>query len=170
MGRRRHPARRVAYDTQVQAGLVRRSSGPAFVAADAKPITPAKVEILPPDKMPDTGAPPAKVQNVTTGSHIDRAQGFSHVTGRLALTMGGLGVLVAIVGFSVPLFSLAVLAWFGGLYVATWLIAYLLHVFVSAEGAAWTDVRKGWRWLDKEQSHRHELERHANGLDRRGRR
>ena len=140
-----------------------------FVPAHVEPSRqlPVRVEILPPATMPDL--PPVQqrsgaLSNVT-GSYTDRAKGFSHVTNRLALALGGLGVLVAVVGFSVPVFSLAVLGWFGSLYTLTWLVAYLLHVFVSAEGAAWLHVWQAWRWLGREQAHRHRLERHANGLD-----
>ena len=161
----------VPYAEQERAGLVRRAAGPTFIPAqpDPRPITPTRVEVLPPVQPPDNGAQPARAQNVTTGGHLDRAEGFAHVAGRLALAMGGLGVLVAIVGMGAPIFSLAVLAWFGSLYAATWALAYALHVFISAEGAAWLHVLRGWRWLDREQAHRHELERHASGLDRRGR-
>lgn len=142
---------------------------PSFVAPDPQPrtITPTRVEVLPPAAMPDAGQPLSRAQSSVTGGHLDRAEGFAHVTGRLALAMGGFGVLVAVVGLGAPILSLVVLAWFGGLYSATWLIAYALHVFVSAEGAAWLHVLRGWRWLDREQAHRHELERHANGLDTR---
>ena len=160
----------VPYSQQQQLGLVR--VGPrSFVAAqpEPKPHTATRVEVLPPAAMPDAGQPLSRAQSNVSGGHLDRAEGFAHVTGRLALAMGGLGVLVAIVGMGAPVFSLAVLAWFGALYSATWLVAYTMHVFVSAEGAAWMHVLRGWRWLDREQAHRHELERHANGLDRRGR-
>ena len=162
----------VPYRDQVDAGIVRRAAGPSYVPAqpEPRPITPTRVEVLPPAELPDAGQPLSRAQSNVTGGHLDRAEGFAHVTGRLALAMGGLGVLVAVVGMGAPVFSLVVLAWFGSLYAGTWLIAYMLHVFVSAEGAAWLHVRNGWRWLDREQAHRHELERHANGLDtKRGR-
>ena len=153
----------VPYSAQERQGLVRRA-GPVFVAADRKPITPARIEVLPPAQPPDTRQP-AQVQNIVTGDHLSRARGFALVTNRLGLTLGGLGVIVAVVGTGAPLFSLAVLGWFGGLYALTWLIAYIVHVVVSAEGAAWMHVLRGWRWLDREQAHRHRLERHANGIE-----
>ena len=70
-----------------------------------------------------------------------------------------MGVIVAVAGFSVPLLSVTALGWFGSLYALTWLIAYVAHVFISAEGAAWLHVVKGWAWLDREQAHRHYIER-----------
>jgi hypothetical protein len=137
---------------------------------EPKPITPTRVEVLPPAELPDTGAPLSRAASIVTGDYVSRAKGFALVTTTLGATLGSLGVTVAVAAWGVPLVSVAALLWFGSLFALTWLIAYVLHVFVSAEGAAWTHVRNGWRWLDKEQSHRHELERHANGLDRRGRR
>jgi hypothetical protein len=74
---------------------------------------------------------------------------------------------VGVLGFSVPILSLATLAWFGSLYAVTWFVAYLVHVFVSPEGAAWVNVWRAWRWLDREQDHRHELERYVVGIDER---
>lgn len=165
---------RVAYADQVAAGLVRGGRA-SFVAPEAKPITPARIEVLPPAAMPEPGGGASglsRAQSLVTGSHIDRAKSFVVVTNGLGLVLGGLGVIVAVAAWGVPLLSVPALAWFGSLYAATWLIAYVLHVFVSAEGAAWVHVLRAWGWLDREQRHRHELERHANGLDdhRRGKR
>lgn len=156
----------VPYSAQQAAGLVRRS-GPTFVAADPKPITPTRIEVLPPAPMspPDTGQP-ARAQSSVTGDYVNRAKGFALVTNGLGLTLGVLAVIVAVAAWNVPLLSVAALLWFAGLYTLTWLVAYVVHVAVSAEGAALLHVRRGWRWLDREQAHRHELERHANGLDR----
>ena len=169
----RDQAGRVSYADQVQQGLVRRG-GPTFVAAEAKPITPTRIEVLPPAAMPEPsagGAPLSRAQSNVTGSYIDRAKGFVAVTNGLGVTLGGLGVIVAVAAWGVPVLSVAALAWFGSLYAATWFVAYVFHVLVSAEGAAWIHVLRAWGWLDREQRHRHELERHANGLDdhRRGR-
>lgn len=158
------PPGRVTYADQVAAGLVR-GNGRAFVAPEPRPITPAKITVMPPAELPETSAPLSRAQSNVTGSYTDRAKGFSLVTNALGLTLGGLGVIVAVAGWGVPLLSVAALAWFGSLYAATWFCAYVAHVLVSAEGAAWLHVARGWRWLDREQAHRHELERHANGLD-----
>lgn len=144
----------------------RRQTGPQFVQPDPAPIVPRRVEVLPPATMPDAmPAQPVKSASLVSGDYENRAKGFSHVTNRLALTLGGLGALVAVVGFSVPVFSLAVLAWFGSLYALTWFLAYVLHVFVSSEGAGFLHVLLAWRWLGREQEHRHELERRANGVE-----
>ena len=168
MNTQRDQAGRVSYADQAQQGLVRRG-GPTFVAAEPKALTPTRIEVLPPAAIPDTGTALSRAQSEVTGSYTDRAKGFALVVNSLGVTLGGLGVIVAVAGWGVPLLSVAALAWFGSLYAATWLIAYVVHVFVSAEGAAWVHVLRGWAWLDREQAHRHELERYANGLTKRGR-
>ena len=139
---------------------------PNYVAPDRAPIVPRRVEILPPAAMPEAmPAQPVKAASLVSGDYENRARGFGYVTNRLGLVMGGLGALVAVVGFSVPILSLGVLAWFGGLYALTWFCAYILHVFVSSEGAGFMHVLLAWRWLGREQAHRHELERRANGVE-----
>ncbi len=131
-----------------------------FVAADPAPIIPRRVEILPPAELPamPQTQPLSRAQTLTTGSHTDRAHAFSHVTGRLALALGGLAVIVGVVGFGVPVVSLAVLAWFGTAYAVVWVVAYAFHVLVTAEGAAWLHVVWAWIWLTREQQHRHKIE------------
>lgn len=129
-------------------------------------ITPTRVEVLPPAQpptMPD--APQTRVQMVTSGGHTDRALGFTLVVTTLAVVLGGLGAIIAVAAWGVPWLSVPALAWFGSLFAATWLIAYIVHVLISPEGSAWLHVMRGWRWLDREQAHRHELERRVNRLD-----
>ena len=110
---------RVAYADQVSAGIVR--SGANFVtphaaqpaAADSKPITPTKVTIMPAVDMPQTGAPLTRAQSNVTGTFVDRAKGFALTVSALGATLGGLGVIVAVAAWGVPLLSVAALAWFG---------------------------------------------------------
>ena len=157
---------RVSYEKQLQMGLVTQEHRdlPATVTAPARWSDPVQVEVLPPATMPEapTAQPLSRAQSTVEGSHQDRAQAFSHVTGRLALAMGGLSTIVGVVGFGVPILSLPILAWFGTAYVAVWFLAYLVHAFVSAEGAAWLHVMSAWRWLGREQKHRHYMERRRN--------
>ena len=136
---------------------------PTFVSPEPRK-SPVHVEVLPPATMPEAPSVQAlsRAQTVVTGSHQDRARAFSHVTGRLALAMGILSVIVGVVGFGVPVLSLAVLAWFGSAYTAVWFAAFVINAFVSAEGAAWLHVWSAWRWLGREQQHRHYIERRRN--------
>lgn len=149
-----------------------------FVAPEAKQLP---VQAYPtPAQFPQTvdgQASPGQSLTYTTGSHQDRARAFNLVVGRLALAMGGMAALVAVVGFGVPLFvaidvgpivlpmvSLVVIAWFGTMYAGVWLAAYIIYAFISAEGIAWLHTRQGWRYLRAEQKHRHAIEKHANGM------
>ena len=103
--------------------------------------------------------------SIVSGSHQDRARAFSHKTGRLALAMGGMAAIVGVVGFGVPVFSVSVLGWFGTVYAVIWLAAYWLDAYNSAEGANREHVKQGWKFLHREQRHRHAVERYANGMD-----
>lgn len=141
-----------------------------FVPAD-KPTT-QHIESYSAQNVWPVGAdvqPPMMVEARVTGNYESRARGFGYVTTRLALAMGGLAAIVGVVGFGVPAFSVAVLLWFWIVFAAVWLAAWMVHSFVSPEGASWLHVRQGWKYLEREQKHRHAIERRANGMDRKGR-
>ncbi|MBI1294300.1 hypothetical protein GC175_05000 [bacterium] len=88
------------------------------------------------------------------GSWRDRAEGFSISTWQLSAVTGVLFVVAAAVfGASLSFFTLALAFFFG--FSAAWLIAYFLHVWVSAEGAQLTEVLLLWKFLFREQAHRH---------------
>lgn len=147
-----------------------RKNGPAFVDPGPKQL-PARVEVLPPVEAPPAPTPPlpggasSRAESRTTGSYTDRALGFALVVTVLGVALGSLGVVIAVAAWGVPWLSVPALAWFGSLFAATWLVAYVVHVLISPEGAAWIHVLRGWRWIDEEQRHRHELERYRNGLE-----
>lgn len=154
---------------------------PSFVAPEPKqlPVRAYPVPAQWPQQI-DVQATPAQSIAVTSGSHQDRARAFNLVVGRLALAMAFMAAMVAVVGLgvpliapldvagvSVPMISLAVLAWFGSMYAVVWLAAYVIYAFVSAEGVAWMHTRQGWGYLKREQKHRHQIEKHANGMGKR---
>jgi len=88
------------------------------------------------------------------GSWRDRAEGFSIATWQLSAVTGVLFVVAAAVfGPSLSFFTLALAFFFG--FSAAWLTAYLLHVWVSAEGAQLTETLLLWKFLFREQRHRH---------------
>lgn len=101
-------------------------------------------------------------QVTVTGTHVDRAAAFNLRVACLSLTVGAGSALVGVVGVGVPLFSLAALAWLVGGYMLTWLVAYLADAAISPEGAALFGAWRAWRWLDREQEHRHYLELRQN--------
>lgn len=88
------------------------------------------------------------------GSWSDRARAFNISTLNLSIVTGIMFAIAAIVfGASLSFFALA-LYFFAGFAVA-WLIAYLMHTFISAEGAQMADTLLLWRFLFNEQRHRH---------------
>jgi hypothetical protein len=86
--------------------------------------------------------------------HVDRAKGFSIATLPLAGATGVVVLLIGISAFGVPLLSVAALLLALGGFCVVWLLAYLAHVFVSADGALVLHTIMGWRYLKREQSNR----------------
>ncbi len=86
--------------------------------------------------------------------HVDRATGFSIATAPLASVAGLVAALVGIIGWQVPFASLVTLLLALGGFCVVWLLAYLAHVFVSADGALVIHVLMGWGYLRREQSNR----------------
>ena len=102
--------------------------------------------------------PAATTQAIVRGDYRDRAAAFNRKTLALATTVAAGSAIVGIVGFSVPVLSLGVLAWTMGGFLATWLAAYVVDAIVSPEGTALFSSWRAWRWLDREQAHRHYVE------------
>jgi hypothetical protein len=95
-------------------------------------------------------------------SHKDRAVGFSLATAPLASVAGFIVLLIGISAFGVPLLSVGALLLALGGFALTWLIAYGLHTFVSADGALFLHVILAWRYLfleGKERRKRYGLNR-----------
>ncbi len=101
-------------------------------------------------------------QAIVTGSYTDRAAAFNRRTMALATTVAAGSAIVGVVGFSVPILSLAVLGWIMGGFLLTWLCAYIIDAATSPEGTALFGTWRAWRWLDREQSHRHYMELRRN--------
>lgn len=105
---------------------------------------------------------PVQARATITGTYTDRAKAFNHkVTALSTVTAAGFA-LVAVAGFGVPVLSLGTLAAIAAGYFVTWAGAYALDAFTSAEGTAFFHTLRAWRWLDREQAHRHYLELRRN--------
>lgn len=103
----------------------------------------------------------ALTQTEIRTSHVDRAKGFQIVSVPLAGAVGAGSLIVGIVGFSVPVFSVAALAWLWGGFLATWLAAWVVHNVVSPDGIALLHTLLGWSYLRREQTERHKRYRRA---------
>jgi hypothetical protein len=86
--------------------------------------------------------------------HVDRAKGFSIATGPLAGVVGLVVAIVGVIGWQVPIASLGALLLALAGFAVTWLIAFALHVFVSADGALFIHTIFAWGYLKREQSER----------------
>jgi hypothetical protein len=118
-----------------------------YVSADPAP---PRVEIMPP-----TDLPPAPIsQPYPHSSYHDRALGFTLATAPLAGVAALVAALVGILGFQVPIMSLAALLLALGGFALVWLCAYALHVWVSPDGALLAHVLLGWAYLRREQAER----------------
>ncbi len=86
--------------------------------------------------------------------HVDRAKGFGIATAPLAGVAGFIVLLIGISAFGVPLLSVGALLLALAGFAATWLAAYGLHTFVSADGALFIHTIYAWGYLKREQSER----------------
>jgi hypothetical protein len=86
--------------------------------------------------------------------HVDRAKGFSIATGPLAGVVGIVAAIAGVIGWQVPIASLGALLLALAGFAVTWLIAYGLHTFVSADGALFLHTIYAWGYLRREQSER----------------
>ncbi len=125
---------------------------------------PTRVEIIesPPAQLP---SPPQTVLLPQAG-YEDRARGFGIATAPLAGVAGFVVALVGVIGWQVPVASLATLLLALGGFAAVWLCAYVAHVIVSPDGAAFAHVILGWNYLKREQKERHK--RYASLCDKNG--
>jgi hypothetical protein len=96
------------------------------------------------------------------GSYTDRARGFSISTWQLSAVTGLVAWIVAGLG-GTALLSLAGLAWLVVGFFAVWLIAYALHIFVSAEGTELFRAAGEYKLLREEQKERHRRYREMRG-------
>jgi hypothetical protein len=107
--------------------------------------------MLPTEVLP----PAAQTLAEVSGSHADRARGFQIVSVPLALGVGLGSLIVGIVGWQVPVFSVAALAWLWTGFLLTWLAAWVVHNLVSPDGIALLHTLMGWQYLKAEQRERH---------------
>jgi hypothetical protein len=116
------------------------------------PVPQPRVEIVEssPAQLP---APPSTVL-LPTANYTDRARGFSLATAPLAGVAGLVAALVGILGWQVPIASLATLLLALGGFALVWLAAYIAHTLISPDGATFFHVLLAWRFLRAEQKER----------------
>ncbi len=98
---------------------------------------------------------PAEPETVAI-SETDRAIAFNISTMGLAVMVGLGGLLLAVVGWQVPLLSVTALAIFFGFAALIWAGAWLFHALASPDGIGLIGVLLQYRLLRYEQRARHE--------------
>ena len=125
---------------------------PNFEDPGPRPSPPTvSVEAAPLAPMPAPGAT-SHVELRTT--YTDRARGFQLATVPVALAFGVGALIVALVGWSIPMFSLAALGVFWVAFLAWWLIGWAIHHIASPDGVALLSAILGYRYLRHEQRER----------------
>lgn len=84
-------------------------------------------------------------------TYTDRARGFQLATVPVAVAFGGGVLLVAAIGWSVPVFSVAALGVFWVAFLAWWLVGWTVHHVVSPDGIALIQALLGYRYVRHEQ-------------------
>jgi hypothetical protein len=84
-------------------------------------------------------------------SETDRAVAFNVSTAGLAVIVGIGGLLLAVVGWQVPLLSVSALAVFFGVAAVIWFGAWLFHNMASPDGIGLIGVLLQYRLLRHEQ-------------------
>jgi hypothetical protein len=87
-------------------------------------------------------------------SATDRAKGFLLASVPLYAAFALAVVAVVVVGFRVPLASLATLTIFLLTFVAAWVIGYTYTLTVSAEGVSLFEAKSKWDVIKEEQNRR----------------
>jgi hypothetical protein len=128
-----------------------------FVPA-LRDAAPTIVEVEIPRELP---APPQTVL-LPQANYTDRAKGFSLATAPLAAVVGLVVALVAIIGWQVPIASLATLLLALAGFALVWLIAYIAHTLISPDGTMFAHTLLAWRYLRAEQAERHRRYREVN--------
>ena len=123
------------------------------------PVRRVTGEVLPPVQpdlyLPQPARPLSTVQLHTT--YVDRSKGYLVAMLPLAGVASVLGVTVAVTLFSVPLLSGPTLLVFWAIFAGVYLISYLAHMLISADGAAFLSVFGVFLMASREQRHRHEV-------------
>lgn len=100
-------------------------------------------------------AAPVSTQHVEMRtSAVDRAKGFLIASVPLYAAFAAAVVGVCVIGWRVPVFSLATFVIFWLSFVAAWVVGYTYTLSVSAEGVSLWEAKAKWRILEREQEYR----------------
>lgn len=127
----------------------RYDKGPNYIGPGEIVQARRQAAIAPADPM-QLPAAPATSEVILRTTYEDRARGWLLAVTPLSAVGGLAGVLLAAVGYAVPIFSLAALLVYFGTFAATWLLGYIVHTMVSPDGVALLHVLFAWRYVNAE--------------------
>jgi len=87
-------------------------------------------------------------------TYEDRSRGFQIATFPVAVAFGLGALIVAVVGWAVPVVSVAALMVFWLAFLGWWLGGWLIHTLVSPDGIALLQAVMGYRYVRHEQKAR----------------
>jgi ABC-type antimicrobial peptide transport system permease subunit len=87
-------------------------------------------------------------------TYTDRAKGFQLATLPISIAFGVGVLVVAIVGYSVPVMSIAALATFWLAFLAWWLVGWGIHNVASPDGVALLQALLMYKYVRNEQRER----------------
>lgn len=125
---------------------------PNFVDPGPRP-SPPTVYVEERGELAPLPAPASLSVDIRT-TYTDRAKGFQMATVPVALAFGVGALIVALVGWSIPAFSLAALGVFWVAFLAWWLVGWAIHHLTSPDGVALFSALLGYRYLRHEQKAR----------------
>jgi hypothetical protein len=113
-----------------------------------------RVEIIPIDEqLPMLPTAQTSVELHTT--YLDRSKGFQLATLPISAAFGVGALIVAVVGYSVPVLSIGALAVFWLAFLGWWLIGWAIHHVASPDGIALVQALLMYRYVRTEQIERH---------------
>lgn len=144
----------VTIEEQRAQGLTRQTTNfiPAVTARRAAPPMPINSQV---GHVIDV-APTATQHIEVRTSAVDRAKGFLIASIPLYVAFATAVVGVVVLGFKVPLASLATLVIFLLAFVAAWVVGYTYTLQVSAEGVSLFEAKNKWDVIQEEQRRRWE--------------
>lgn len=122
-----------------------------FVAPYREPKT--RVEIMPAVDMP-VMLPTAQTSVTLHTTYTDRSVGFQLATMPISIAFGVGALVVAVVGYSVPVISIGALAVFWLAFLGWWLVGWAIHHIASPDGIALVQAILMYRYIRNEQVER----------------
>ena len=125
------------------------------IQVDSTPPVPAPVTpyIIGHDDRPPM-LPPMETEYIIRGTPVDEALAFAIRISWLAFALAA-AVAVAVGTFGPSLSSWVLVVAFGAVFAGVWLVAVAVDALKSPGGLQIFHAWRLWRWLDREQAHRH---------------